>query len=611
MRFQSISVADVPPVARFDVDGLADVIVIAGPNGVGKTRLLERLLGLLRASGGEGTASCVIRATCSEEWQPWGKREVDLSDPDDLTLFRETLTATRRRRNWKSSIVNFESDRSLRNVAPYAFTFEMEDPEEEGIGWDYTFGYFRDRYQDTVHSMFRMIEQQKRSIANQAVRLRREGHDNMNLLFDDPMEPFKDVFHQLLSPKQMVDPNPSDQRLQFEVDGQTFQFSALSSGEREVVTVAFDFLLRKPEDCIVFFDEPELHLHPELSFRLIQTLQTIGSRNQLVLSTHSPDIITASLDRSVVFLGPPALDENGGAANQAIAVDEGDETNQALRLLGHSVGIIALGKRIILIEGTESSVDKQTYGSIVKSRWPGLVLVPSGGKHNLQSFEAIYAAVLSKSLWGVEFFMLCDGDTRPNPSDDERAAEQGGRLRILPRYHLENYFLDAQVWAAVFEALEPPDSWLRDPAQIQAALVEIAREHMSYAVALRASQALRSSVGHVDAMPKNCHGLTSDELVALMVEKASAERGRATKALAEAEVDRIVREEYERLTTALDSDDPQWRKEVPGKAVLSTFIARTGMKPGHAKNLYLEVSETSGLDPFAEVVEILEHFATS
>jgi predicted ATP-dependent endonuclease of OLD family len=66
------------------------------------------------------------------------------------------------------------------------------------------------------------------------------------------------------------------------------------------VNIVFDFLLRNPSDCIVFFDEPELHLHPELSYKLLQTLSSIGKNNQFVFCTHSPEIITASIENSVV-----------------------------------------------------------------------------------------------------------------------------------------------------------------------------------------------------------------------------------------------------------------------------------------------------------------------
>jgi hypothetical protein len=238
------------------------------------------------------------------------------------------------------------------------------------------------------------------------------------------------------------------------------------------------------------------------------------------------------------------------------------------------------------------------------------VLVPSGGKHTIESFETIYSSVLSKSIWGVEFFMLCDGDTRPNPSEDEEEAQAGGRLRVLPRFHLENYFLDENVWAEALSLLEPVDSWLRDPVQIRGVLVEIAREQTSYAAALRASRALRLAVGHVDAMPKNCHGTSADELVALIVTKSSAERERAVKVLGDDEVERLVRDEFERLTSLLDNDDPEWRVAMPGKPVLSAFAGRAGTKLGHAKTLYLNAAATHEPGPFEDLLTIFEHFAT-
>src|SRR5205823_1764116 len=152
--------------------------------------------------------------------------------------------------------------------------------------------------------------------------------------------------------------------------------------------------------------EPELHLHPELSYKLLQALSAQGSNNQFVFCTHSPDIISASLENSVAFITPktPAID------NQAIVVHRDDATHHALKLLGQSIGIISLGKKLVLIEGEESSLDKQTYGSILKNRFPELVLVPVGGKSTIRSFNDISESVLNKTIWGVQFFMLCDRD---------------------------------------------------------------------------------------------------------------------------------------------------------------------------------------------------------
>jgi hypothetical protein len=378
-----------------------------------------------------------------------------------------------------------------------------------------------------------------------------------------------------------------------------------------VVNIAFDFQLRQPRDCIVFFDEPELHLHPELSYKLLRTLRSIGERNQFILSTHSPDVISASLDQSVVFVAPHKESVDGSVENQAIPVTESDETNQALRLLGQSIGIVALGKRIVLIEGDESSLDKQTYGSILSDRHPDLVLVPSGGKHVVESFDTVYQAVLNRTLWGVEFFMLCDGDSAPPHSGITDQALTEGRLRRLSRYHLENYFLDERVWAEAFAAFEPQASWLRNPTQVRAKLREIASGFVSYAVALAASSSLRRKVGNLDLMPKDVHGKTSSDTQALLRTAAEAELDRVSAILAGDEVRREVEETFTKLETALERDSDEWKALIPGKQVLAVFAAQAQVSLPRAKALYVGQAATSEQSPFQEIIDLFDAMSGS
>jgi len=611
MRLRSISVRNALPVRYFAVDNLSDLIVLAGPNGVGKTRLLQRIMDYLRGAVPNPDVKGQIEATSAEERKSWGGRTtLDMESAEDMALFRTTLQVNRRRRNLRSNLVNIESDRTIQQLQPLAFAWDMPDPEDEDIQWDVTFGGMRNRFQDTVHSMFRMIEAQKQKIANRALELRRQGKNQMSLRFGDPMEPFKAVFTLLLAPKELVDPSVRDQRLSYRMDDAVYDFASLSSGEREVVNIAFDFLLRRPQDSIIFFDEPELHLHPELSYRLIQTLQQIGSNNQFVLSTHSPDVISASLDRSVIFLSPAADTQDEEPYNQAITVTEADETNKALKLLGQSIGIIALGRRIVLIEGEQSSIDKQTYGSILRNRWPGLVLVPSGGKHVIESFSAVYEAVLSKSIWGVEFFMLCDGDSIPAASPEQaKAAQTGGRLRILSRYHLENYFLDEHVWSRAFSLLELEGSWLRRPSDIRQRLRDSARQLVSYATALAVASKLRLHVGNLDIMPKDCHGKTLDEVKGLILSELSEDKLRIDNLLTESTVGASTIDYFNRLTKSLDDDTDEWKALIPGKPLLGRFASAAGINASRAKTMYINAAQDSGRQPFAEILDIFEHFA--
>lgn len=611
MNITSITVKDVPPVNFFQVDSLANVVVLAGPNGVGKTRLVQAVLAHLQNVQSQSNISVVIEPTCKEEREAWGQDRLSTTVAEEAQKFKSTLQSNRSLRNWKGSIINFDSDRTIQKIKPYAFTWDMQDPYEEQIGWDTTFRRMRDRFQDTLHSIFRLIEYQKRNIANRAIQLRKEGKTSMELKFSDPMEPFKKVFSDLLAPKALVDPNPKDQELKYELNGQIHGFDSLSSGEREVVNVAFDFLLRHPSDCIVFFDEPELHLHPELSYRLIRTLQNIGMRNQFFFCTHSPDIISSALDRSVVFLGPAMEGEpSGDPPNQAKIVSEDDETNQALRLLGHSIGIISLGKKIVLIEGGQSSLDKQTYGSLIGNRYPQLVLVSSGGKELIRSFQIISEKVLDRTLWGVEFFMLCDRDSMPltaGVTADDAASRS--KLRVLERYHLENYFLDENVWVKVFSHMEAADFWLRSPEQVRKKMVELARGLVSYSVALSITASVRMAVGNVGLMPKECHGKSVVELQELVSDRIGAESKRVGIALDVEAIGTRIEEQFQRVQKSLDEDTDEWRQLLPGRPLLGKFVSLTGLGMSQAKTMYVREAVEVSPSPFQDIEEIFRAFA--
>ncbi|HEX4996926.1 MAG TPA: AAA family ATPase, partial [Terriglobia bacterium] len=480
MRVASIKLGNVPPVLRFEVEGLSDLVVIAGPNGVGKSRLVSAMLRYFQTFN-ETSTSFEIVSTSDSETRAWGKDRLQTSTPNDAQKLRAMLEQNQRRRNLTSTVLYYESDRSIHEVKPLKFQFDYSDPWEEQIGQRFSFNPLKSRWQDTIHAIFKKIQNQKNSIASRAIQLKEAGHSTMNLEFADPLDPFREAFDRLLGPKRLVGVDIQKQTLRYAEGEREDNVASLSSGEREVLNIIFDFILRQPSDCVVFFDEPELHLHPELLHKLIATLRSVGKNNQFFLVSHSPSVISASIEDSVVFLTPP----KGDGSNQAVLVKPDDLTSSVLHKLGQSIGVVALGRKIALIEGNESSLDKQTYGQILENRCPNIVLQPVGGKDQLISFETVLNNILNRTIWGVEFYMLADRDVAPQslPVPDI-SARSNGRFRVLERYHLENYFLDQRVLAACFEDQEPGGSWLRDEVQISTKLIEIAKSYLSYATAL-------------------------------------------------------------------------------------------------------------------------------
>lgn len=605
MKIVHIGIINAPPIRNFEASELSDVVVLAGPNGVGKTKILTEILSAFQNPANHATCRLIVEATNVAERKAWGGRErLDTAIVAEAQTLQQFLQKGSKRGKLLSGVLNFDANRQFEQIQPYNFNWNFSDPDLEDIGWKYSFQSLKNRFQDTIHTLHRKIRSQKESIATRALKMKKDGGTVMPLDFGDPLEKFKDAFKRLLPGKQLVELDEQRQKIQYTIDGTTLELNSLSSGEREVVSVVFDFLLRSPEDSIVVFDEPELHLHPELAYRLLRTLSDVGARNQFIFCTHSPDIITASLEQSVIFVSPPS-----GEKSQAITVREDDELAKVMRLLGQSVGVISLGRRIVLIEGEQSSLDKQTYGSILGETGSDLVLVPAGGREALTTFSHALDTVLSKTIWGVDFFMLADGDAAVSVANmDALTKKSSGRLKRLPRYHVENYFLDAHVMAKVFAEMDEADAWTRSPEEIEKVMRDLARPFVSYAASLRVAHRLRTDVGNIDVMPKGVHGIDLATLHGKFKDRRDKEEDRVRTVLDRAAVAKLIEDEHAKLTAALDAKGDEWRRIIPGRPILNALAAQTKMDLARLKRLYLRAAKSVDTNPFQEIKHIFAGF---
>jgi len=607
MKLLNIRVENQPPLKLFDVSGLSSVVVIAGPNGVGKTRLLNAVLQALRdpRSASARRSRIAVSATHDAEREAWSAEQLDTDDRVQADKLASMLQRQQKRGHWQSNVLHFDSSRQFAQVSGFQWQWNFPDPSDEVMGWDLAFDPFQHRFQDTIHAIYRMLGHHRAEIARKAIELQRSGQTAMPLDFPDPLQRFREAFGLLLGPKQLADIDISNPQIRYIQDGATLDISNLSSGEKEAFNIVFDLLLRQPNDCIIFFDEPELHLHPELSFRLLKTLQVIGARNQFVLFTHSADIISSAMEHSVVFVTPHA----GQVRNQAYSVKSADDTVSALRQLGQSLGVISLGRRIVLIEGADASVDRDTYGAIAQSQFPSLVLVPSGSRGTMLLFNQVVSDVLSKTVWGIDFFMLADRDNSlPENYLTELEERSAGRLRFLPRVHIENYFLDEATIAVAFADLVPRGDWRRDPVAIRERLHALARAAIPIAVNRWIGTHLRALVGDIDLSIKGCDRMSRDEMATAAEQAASTELGRIARCLDVGTVRSQVAARWQSLVTSL-SDGEAWKVVFPGKVLFNQFANASEMKPGMVRSAYLAAARKSGHAAFQDVIDILRTWA--
>ena len=99
--------------------------------------------------------------------------------------------------------------------------------------------------------------------------------------------------------------------------GDEFDINELSSGEKQLFLRTLAIKMLNPENSIILIDEPELSLHPKWQQRIVDVYKKIGKNNQIIIATHSPHIL-GSVKKENIML----LDKDGEGK---IVIKTGDE----------------------------------------------------------------------------------------------------------------------------------------------------------------------------------------------------------------------------------------------------------------------------------------------
>jgi len=108
-----------------------------------------------------------------------------------------------------------------------------------------------------------------------------------------PLRRYEAIVNDFFSNKQAVIQN--DGQLAIAYTGTAtrdrFPVDLLSSGEKQILILLTAALLRAEAPVVYLADEPELSLHVSWQEKLLQSLVDLGGAIQVVVATHSPDIV--------------------------------------------------------------------------------------------------------------------------------------------------------------------------------------------------------------------------------------------------------------------------------------------------------------------------------
>lgn len=98
-----------------------------------------------------------------------------------------------------------------------------------------------------------------------------------------------------------LDPNQGKLTFKFQ-NGHIIYSDALSAGEKQFLIIMLTVLLEREREFIVFLDEPEISLHIEWQYRLIDMLTRLNPNAQFFLTTHSPSIFADGWGEKIIYM---------------------------------------------------------------------------------------------------------------------------------------------------------------------------------------------------------------------------------------------------------------------------------------------------------------------
>jgi predicted ATPase len=237
-----------------------------------------------------------------------------------------------------------------------------------------------------------------------------------------------------------------------------FPYQNLSAGEKEVIDIVLDLIVRAPEfnDTVYCIDEPELHLNTSIQRKLLIEIEKLIPDNcQLWMATHSIGFLRALQDEladKCAVLDFSDKDYFKGT-HEIIPMKPTRANWQRIfsTALDDLVGLIA-PRCIVYCEGRnepgpqgqERGLDAIVYNEIFASAYPETLFISSGGSTELAKNSNLALKIISKAFLDVKLLLLRDRDLN---TDVERQAflTSDPQHRMLVRGEIENYLMDFAV----------------------------------------------------------------------------------------------------------------------------------------------------------------------
>jgi hypothetical protein len=235
-----------------------------------------------------------------------------------------------------------------------------------------------------------------------------------------------------------------------------FSFSLDDSGTGLAQAIAILFVAMTYDSAVLVIDEISSYLHPAAAKALLRILQSNYPHHQYIISTHSPEILSAGRDAKVFWIRKSGFESNINEVDLTDLKTLRDVTGQ----LGVSMTDVFAAEHIVWVDGeTEEACFPMLLAQSTDDTRSVLfiALLHTGDFHDrrvradkvFQIYERLTGAtapVVSKVAFNF------DADGLSAEKQRELQARSGGRIHFLPRRNIESYLLHPAAIARVIAA---------------------------------------------------------------------------------------------------------------------------------------------------------------
>lgn len=600
MKIKNLKLVDFKPIKNIELNDLGSTVIIAGANGAGKTRLKEAIVNTLQ---GNPLMDMLIEATRPEEVDAkyFGSNSIEVKQGQQNQIFINYINSRKYGAGrYVGSLVQIDSNRSIQTLHYAPVNWLADDPDDIDGPSNFYCTPFTNRWQDFVNYIHQKTASRDKKLAAELKKTPALGEAIINRN-PDPFDKYKKIFSDLIPNKQLIDIDPAQPKeFQYkDEDGQVLPFNSLSSGEQEVIKVLFDVARKEIKHSVIIVDEPELHLHPTLTFKLIESLKTIGEHtNQFIFLTHSADLISTYYSTGNVYF----IDSSQSGTNQAHKLsDLNNSHHQVVRLIGQNLGLFAVGKKLVFVEGENSSIDRLTYHTIAQSIDSDIKIIPVGSVLNLMTLNSIEEQIRN-SIFGIDIYMIRDRDGLTDTQVD--TIEANGRIKCLKRRHIENYFLDEEILFKVAEQLYlTTNNEELTQELIKSELKRIAEESINFNLFKNYKEYLNINFHFSPPSIRRVERKTIDDVKQEIVDGVQLSLDKLTTELESEKVSSWINDEEIRLKEMLETDN--WVNNFQGKLIFSKICSEV-LKGDmvRVKQAYVDIALMQKPDALKDLVEI-------